>query len=105
MLSRAALTQLLRDSTLTTVAFAIALGWSLFQVAEGLATFIVTLTGNYQSDRIALYPNFPGFGGALVWEVGGRVIFLSPLLAGLIEFVVVLLVALAVRRATVVRDA
>ena len=38
---RSDLEQLLRDTTLTTLVFAIALGWSLFQVVSGLGYLIV----------------------------------------------------------------
>lgn len=100
VLNRRALSDLIHDTSLMTLAFAIALGWALFQVAQGLSTFVVTLLGNYSRDRLAIYPGFPEFGGALVWTVGDRVIFLSPLLGGLIELGLVLLVVLAVRRAT-----
>jgi hypothetical protein len=67
---RASLDRLLRDLTLVTLALAIALGWALFQVADGLATFVLTLLGDYKRDRLAIYPDVPAFAGPLLWEVG-----------------------------------
>lgn len=101
MLNRAALTALIRDTSLVTLACAIALGWALFQVAEGLATFVLTFTGEYERNRLAIYPDIaPAFSAPLLWEAGGRLIYLAPLVAGIIEFGLVLLVVLAIRRAT-----
>ena len=40
------LVRFLRDATLLTLAFAIAIGWSLFQFAHGVATFLDALTAH-----------------------------------------------------------
>ena len=40
---RASIKRVLRDGTLVTVAFAIAIGWSLYSVAQGASTFVTTL--------------------------------------------------------------
>jgi hypothetical protein len=84
------LERLLRETTLTTVAFAIALGWSLYQVASGLGGLVV----------VAL-PNSDGanpFGTSIGWTWGGHVFEFQGLLQGLIEFAVILAVALVVQR-------
>ena len=82
--------RLLRETTLTTVAFAIALGWSLYQVASGLGYLIV----------LAL-PNSGGanpFGTRIGWSWGGHIFEFQGLLQGLIEFAVILAVILVVQR-------
>jgi hypothetical protein len=91
---RADLEQLLDDVTLKTLAFAIALGWSLFQVASGLSYFITTLLQRFSSnpDDIGGF----SYGGSLSWQVGHRVLAIGPLIGGLVEFTAVLLVALLV---------
>lgn len=97
---RQRLDQLLQDTTLVTVALAIALGWSLFQVGEGLATLVTTFFTRYpfESDLFEGGDFLP----ALTWEVGGRILSFSDLVEGLVELATVLLVALVVqwRRAT-----
>jgi hypothetical protein len=86
------LERLLRETTLTTVVFAIALGWSLYQVASGLASLIVlALQDSGGADYEILRP---GIG----WTWGGHIFNFQGLLQGLIEFVVVLAVALIIRR-------
>lgn len=84
------LERLLRETTLTTVAFAIALGWSLYQVASGLGSLIV----------LAL-PNSDGggpYGLSIGWTWRGHVFEFQSLLQGLIEFAVILAVILVVQR-------
>ena len=84
--------KLLRDTTLTTLAFAIALGWSLFQVAEGVATLIAAAL-----ERVG--PAEFGRDGMLSWHVAERVFIFGPLVVGLIELGVVLAAIALLRRA------
>jgi hypothetical protein len=86
---------LLRDTTLATLAFAIAFGWSLFQVASGLGSLITTALQSFDTDG-------DGFGvyGGLVWKVGDHYLVFGQLVQGLIEFAAVLAVFLFVPRST-----
>ncbi|HEU5491497.1 MAG TPA: hypothetical protein VFU84_11945 [Gaiellaceae bacterium] len=99
---RDAFDRLLRDLTLVTLALAIALGWSLIQVAEGVAGLFAGLL--YEIDGNDGGPNFfapyalTRWGGVLTWDVGGRVLSLGPLVAGLVQLGVVLAVAVFVYR-------
>jgi hypothetical protein len=86
------LERLLRDTTLVTLAFAIALGWSLYQLAASSAGFITTaMQDTSDSDFPSDFPSF-----SLHW--GDHVFYFLPLLQALIQFVVVLAVVLIVRR-------
>jgi len=82
----------LREATLTTLAFAIALGWALYQAVSGLAYLITTaLTSVDTGDG--------PFGlGPLTWRLGNHVFAFAALIQGLIEFALVLAVVLLVRR-------
>jgi hypothetical protein len=80
---------LLRDVTLTTLAFAIALGWSLFQAANGLGILIV---GALQRTD--------GPGPGLSFALGRHLFVFEQLLVGLVELGAVLAVVLLVRRRT-----
>ena len=87
------LERLLRDATFLTSTFGIALGWSLFQVAQGVGELVSTL----------LTPDQDLFAGAtdslpLTWDIGGRVLTLHALVIGLVELAVVALVAALVLR-------
>lgn len=84
---------LLRDTTLTTLAFAIAFGWSLLQVASGLGSLITTAVHGYETGADSF-----GIAGALVWKVGDHFLVFDQLVQGLIEFGVVLTVFLVVPR-------
>jgi hypothetical protein len=85
------LERLLRETTLTTLAFAIALGWSLYQVASGLGGLIVLALQNSGDGD---FPLPTGIG----WTWDGHIFEFQPLLQGLIEFALVLAVVLLVRR-------
>lgn len=88
------LERLLREATLTTLAFAIALGWALYQAVSGLAYLITTALTSVDSTNEGF-----GFGlGQLTWRLGNHVFAFAPLIQGLIEFAVVLTVVLLVRR-------
>jgi len=82
----------LRETTLATVAFAIALGWSLYQVASGMASLIVLALQDSGGADFEIQR--PGIG----WTWGGHIFNFQGLLQGLIELVVVLAVALLIRR-------
>jgi hypothetical protein len=89
------LERLLRDTTLTTLALAIAVGWSLFQVCHGTATLVDGLTthvNNAGTDGFAIN----GYG--MTWAVGHRLLSLDSLVVGLVELAVALAVAVFVRR-------
>ena len=88
---RSDLEQLLRDTTLTTLAFAIALGWSLFQVVSGLGYLItVTLQKSSPDDLYRV--------GPLSFTLGRRVFIFQPLLQGLVEFAAVIALVFFVQR-------
>jgi len=86
---------ILRDTTLTLIAFAIALGWSLYQLAHGVATFVDALTTHVPNGDTPFYPST---GAGLTWTVHGRVVTFDAIVMGLIEIAVVLAVAAFVRR-------
>ena len=91
---RETIDRLLRDVTLTSLAVAIALGWSLFQVAQGVSDLVTNLvTHRSASDLLDLSSFRP-----LTWVVGGRILSLYSLVSGLVDFAVVLAVALLVLR-------
>jgi len=87
------LQRVLRDATLVTVAFAIALGWALYSVAQGANYLVTTL--------LKEVPSQPGIRdltqtfsiGSLTWQVGDRYLTFGALVGGLIELAVVLAVA------------
>jgi hypothetical protein len=81
------LERLLRDTTLMTVALAVALGWSLRNVGSAAAE-LITL-GLQHTD---------GGKPPLSWAWGDHVFYYQPLLTNLIVFVVILAVALFVHR-------
>jgi hypothetical protein len=93
------LDQLLQDTTLVTVALAVALGWSLFQVGEGLAVLVTTLFTNWPAESDSFFASQLA---PFSWEVGGRILTFGELVEGLVALATALLVALAVqsRRAT-----
>jgi hypothetical protein len=85
-----ALDRLLREATLVTIALGIGLGWSLFQVAQGVATAVNGLLTKYPASDLAGYANSQ----PLTWIVHGRVLTLGSLLAGVVELAVVMAVAM-----------
>ena len=89
---RESIDRLLRDVTLLALALAIALGWSLVRVAQGVADLVATLLEHRSSSQL------PDLQDAepLTWVVSGRVLSLYSLVTGLVEFAVVLAVALLV---------
>lgn len=94
---RETLDQLLRDVTLVTLALAIAIGWSLFQVASGFGELVTTLLIDYpENTEIAASRLYE----PLTWDVGGRILTLGSLLRGIVELAVTVLLALLIRRQT-----
>jgi hypothetical protein len=90
---------LLANATLVTLAFAVALGWSLYQFAHGVATFVDALTAHLPADVTdGRIPYFAGEGGGLTWIVGRRVVTLDGIVMRLVELAVVLLAAVFVHR-------
>ena len=90
---RSDLEQLLRDTTLTTLVFAIALGWSLFQVVSGLGYLIVGAFQKTSPDDL--------YGGSLSFTLGRHVFIFQPLLQGLVELAAVIaLLVFVLRRRT-----
>lgn len=85
---------LLRDLTLTGIAFAIALGWSLYQLALGIAGFVDGLLTRVPNSE----GGFFGGGQGLTWVVRHRLVTLDGILFGLIELAVVLAAAAFVRQ-------
>jgi hypothetical protein len=94
------LDRLLREATLFTLAFAIAIGWSLYQFAHGVATFLDALITHLPPGSNNRFIPFYGEGGGLTWVVGRHVVTLDGMFLGLVELAVVLLVAAIVRRRT-----
>jgi hypothetical protein len=90
------LDKLLEDVTLLTIAFAIALGWSLFQVARGVAAFIDGLVIHLPGGQDGGIPYF-GQGTGLTWVVRHHLVTLDGILTGIVELAIVLAVAAFVR--------
>jgi hypothetical protein len=84
---RSDLEQLLRDTKLTMVALAIALGWSLFQVGQGVENLVI--------GAIHRTENSPG---GLSFGIARHYFYFDPLLIDLIVFALILAVALFVQR-------
>jgi anaerobic C4-dicarboxylate transporter len=90
--------RLLSQTSLVTLALAIALGWSLFQVAKGVADLVNGLLTTYPQS-----PDFEAVAGtqAATWIVGDRVLTFTSLIAGLVEVGVVLAVGWLIARRAV----
>lgn len=86
------LERLLRDATFTTIAFAIAIGWALLQLAQGVS-YLVTEAVQKTPGGVTGGPD-----SGLAFAVGSHVFDFQPLVGGLVEFGVVLLVVLLLRR-------
>jgi hypothetical protein len=82
--------RLLAQSSIITLALGVAIGWSLFQVAKGVADLVEGLLTKYPSgSQYIVYQN----GQAATWIVGRRVLTFTTLISGTVELAVVLLVA------------
>src|SRR6059058_455588 len=85
---REAIERFLRDATLVTLVLAIALGWTLVLLAQGVAETVTTLLTHYpDSDLLDL-----SGGRHLTWSVGNRLLTLGSLVSGLVAFAVVVAV-------------
>lgn len=91
---REALDRLLGDVGLVTLALAIAIGWSLFQLASGIGDAVSTLLIDYPSSAELVAAS--RLSEPLTWEIGGRILMLGPTLRGAVELALVLLVAVLV---------
>jgi hypothetical protein len=87
------LDRLIRELSLATLAFGIAGGWALFQVAQGVADTVATLLSEPPEGAHSFVGSQP-----LTWFVGDRILTLNALLRGLIELAVVLAAAAFVTR-------
>jgi hypothetical protein len=97
------LANVLRDVSLTTLALAIALGWSLYQTGQGVAYFVEGIAAHRSGSLNggSFVPVSGGVaGGPLTWVVGGRLLTFDQLVMGLIELGLVLAVAIYVRHIT-----
>lgn len=88
----------LRDIPLTTLAFAIALGWSLYQLAYGVGIFIEGVTSHGDGLNRVGFLDLPQYGTALTWVWGHHLFAFGQFVFGLLEVGTVLLVAMLVRR-------
>jgi len=85
---REELERLLDDVTLLTLTFAIALGWSLYQLAHGIALFIDGLFNHLPPGSNGAYLTAVGTGAS--WVVGHRIVALDGVIIGLVELIAVL---------------
>lgn len=89
--------KLLSDTTLVTLALAIGFGWSLYELAHGVADTIDGLLTHIPSGQ----SGFPGVvGSGLTWYIGDRVLTLDEAFVGLVELAAVAAVAVLIRRRT-----
>ena len=92
--------RLLAQTSIVTLALGMAIGWSLFQVAKGVADLVEGLLTKYPSGSSQLI-EFQNSQPA-TWIVGRRVLTFTTLITGAVELAVVLVVAaLVARRKTV----
>jgi len=89
---RRAFNGLLRDFDVMTIAFAIAIGWALYQVAHGVSQLVSAAATDYPAGSLPAGTGL-AYVGPLAWSIGGRVLYIGPLVFGLIELAVVLGVA------------
>ena len=89
------LDRLLAQTSIVTLALGVAIGWSLFQVAKGVADLVEGLLTKYpsQSELLAFRNS-----QTATWIVGGRVLMFTTLITGAVELAVVLLVAVLIAR-------
>lgn len=90
------LVALIRDVSLVTLALGLALGWSLYQIALGVAYFVedISIHGALAASdgRYAV----PVTVGAFTWVVRGRILNLDQLVMGLIDLGSILAIALLI---------
>lgn len=85
---RADLERIMEDTSLLTIAFAVALGWCLFEFASGVGFVLVGALETSEGPR----PGGPNV------RIADRVLVFGPLLQGTIELLVVLAVMVSARR-------
>jgi hypothetical protein len=98
------LIRFMREPSWISLALAIPLGWSVFQLAHGVAAFVDALFFHLPPRQAGLggiyaYPiAYASGGGALTWGVHQHVVTLDGILIGAIEVTLVVLVATFVAR-------
>src|SRR5579872_2775543 len=92
---RDALDRLLDDLTLLMLTFAVALGWSLYELAHGIALFVDGLFVHVSGGTGNAYLTA---GNGADWVVGGRIFTLDGVVIGLIELTAVLGVIVLVQK-------
>jgi hypothetical protein len=92
--------RLLAQTSIVTLALGVAIGWSLFQVARGVADLVQGLLTKYPSGSglFAYHASQPA-----TWIVHGRVLTLTTLISGMVELAVVLVAAALIARRTALR--
>ena len=88
---RDTLDDLLEQFTLLTIAAAIALGYAVLNLAQGVAAFVLSALTERRDE-------FDGFGGTLTLDVGGRTLEFAQLASGIVTLAVVLAAILYVLR-------
>jgi large-conductance mechanosensitive channel len=92
--------RLLAQASIVTLALGVAIGWSLFQVARGVADVVQgLLTKNPDGLQFTAYQNSQ----PATWIVGGRVLTFTTLISGIVELAIMLLVAALIARRTALR--
>jgi site-specific recombinase len=76
---------------LLTIAFAIALGWALYQLAHGVATFVDGLFTHLPAGVQGI--PYSSVGGGLTWEVHHHLVALDGIVIGVVQLAVVLGIA------------
>jgi hypothetical protein len=91
--------RLLAQASIVTLALGVAIGWSLFQVARGVADVVQgLLTKNPDGLQFTAYQNSQ----PATWIVGGRVLTFTTF-SGIVELAIMLLVAALIARRTALR--
>ena len=85
---RSDLDRLLRDVTLLTLVFAIAIGWALYQVGSAVGYFFITIFQKAENTPDTTFS----------FSIGSHVFYFDPLIESLITLAFLLAVALVVGR-------
>ena len=89
---------MLRDTTLTTLALAVALGWSLYQLTAGVAGLVTSCFTAYNGPVGRAFIQQLQLTVPLRWHVGDRLLNFGGLASGAIEVALVVVVALFVQK-------
>ena len=93
--------RLLAQTSITTLALGVAIGWSLFQVAKGVADLVEGLLTKYPSgSQLIAYQDSQ----VATWIVRGRVLTFTTLISGTVELALVLLVAALIAHRAALRS-